>query len=346
MRAPGCRGELPAVRADQRSGDDDASPESLDASTQRGGGIMVYPSTANEAHRLEPAVGTLAADADARPLRVPRRSGWTWLVWIALALAALGALVYYLWHQNQARQAAAPPPGATAQAAPPTAAAAPTINHPIEEAEAPVPPSVEQKPLPALMVSDATMQNTLAGLFGAEALGRMFYEDGIVHRFVATIDNLPRKTLPLRTVPVKPVAGTFATAGKDATLAIAPDNAARYTPYVRLVDAADAKTLVGIYVHFYPLLQQDYRALGYPNGYFNDRLVQAIDDLLAAPEVSSPVLLAQPKVLYQYVDADLESRSAGQKVMMRMGGENAAKLKSKLQEIRALLTQGNALPRK
>ncbi len=50
------------------------------------------------------------------------------------------------------------------------------------------------------------------------------------------------------------------------------------------------------------------------------------------------MLLAQPKVLYQYVDADLESRSAGQKIMMRMGGENAAKLKSKLHEIRALLT--------
>jgi len=116
------------------------------------------------------------------------------------------------------------------------------------------------------------------------------------------------------------------------------DNAARYAPYVRIADAVDPKTLVGIYVHFYPLLQQDYRALGYPNGYFNDRLVQAIDDLLAASDVTAPLPLVQPKVMYLYSDPELESRSAGQKIMMRMGGENAARIKAKLREVRALLT--------
>jgi hypothetical protein len=107
---------------------------------------------------------------------------------------------------------------------------------------------------------------------------------------------------------------------------------------VQLAEAVDAKTLVGIYVHFYPLLQEDYRALGYPNGYFNDRLVQTIDDLLSAPEVSAPPALVQPKVFYQYADPDLESRSAGQKIMMRMGPDNAARIKAKLREIRALVT--------
>ena len=221
---------------------------------------------------------------------------------------------------------------------PPAADAAPAINHPIEQARGTVPPSVEQKPLPALMVSDTTMQNTLADLFGSAALGRIFYEDTIVHRFVTTVDNLPRKTLPLRYLPVKPLGGAFVTTGSDQALAIGADNAARYTPYVRLVDAVDAKTLAGIYVHFYPLMQQDYRALGYPNGYFNDRLVQAIDDLLAAPDLTAPPALAQPKVLYVYSDPELESRSAGQKIMMRMGSENSARLKAKLREIRAEIT--------
>ena len=230
---------------------------------------------------------------------------------------------------------------------PPAADAAPAINHPIEQARGTVPPSVEQKPLPALMVSDTTMQNTLADLFGSATLGRIFYEDTIVHRFVTTVDNLPRKTLPLRYLPVKPPGGAFVTTGSDEALAIGADNAARYTPYVRLVDAVDAKTLAGIYVHFYPLMQQDYRALGYPNGYFNDRLVQAIDDLLAAPDLTAPPALAQPKVLYVYTDPELESRSAGQKIMMRMGSENAARLKAKLREIRAEITApGNADLRK
>ena len=314
---------------------------------------MASRSAADEAHRLDPAYHSagdapaLAADSDARPIRAPRRNDGARLVWAVLALVVLAALVYFLWQKNQSTEAIPPIAGAPAEVAPPAADAAPAINHPIEQARGTVPPSVEQKPLPALMVSDTTMQNTLADLFGSATLGRIFYEDTIVHRFVTTVDNLPRKTLPLRYLPIKPPGGTFVTTGSDDALAIGADNAARYTPYVRLVDAVDAKTLAGIYVHFYPLMQQDYRALGYPNGYFNDRLVQAIDDLLAAPDLTAPPALAQPKVLYVYTDPELESRSAGQKIMMRMGSENAARVRAKLREIRAEITApGNADLRK
>jgi Protein of unknown function (DUF3014) len=309
--------------------------------------IMAYPPTADDEHRLEATDGdivdapALAADADARPIRAPRRNGGTRLVWVVLALVVLAAVAYFLWQKNQSTETAALTPGAPSQAVPPPADATPAIN-PIEQARGNVPPSVEQKPLPALMVSDTTMQNTLADLFGSATLGKIFYEDTIVHRFVTTVDNLPRKTLPLRYLPIKPPGGAFVTTGSDDALAIGADNAARYAPYVRLVDAVDAKTLAGIYVHFYPLMQQDYRALGYPNGYFNDRLVQTIDDLLAAPDVTAPPALAQPKVLYVYSDPELESRSAGQKIMMRMSSENAARLKAKLREIRAEITAPGA----
>jgi len=315
--------------------------------------IMASRSATDEAHRLDPAFHStadapaLAADSDARPIRARRRDGVARLVWVVLALVVLAALAYFLWQKNQSREAILPVASAPAEVAPPAADAAPAINHPIEQARGNVPPSVEQKPLPALMVSDTTMQNTLADLFGSATLGRIFYEDAIVHRFVTTVVNLPRKTLPLRYLPVKPPGGAFVTTGSDDALAIGADNAARYTPYVRLIDAVDAKTLAGIYVHFYPLMQQDYRALGYPNGYFNDRLVQAIDDLLAAPDLTAPPALAQPKVLYVYTDPELESRSAGQKIMMRMGSANAARVRAKLREIRAEITApGNADLRK
>jgi hypothetical protein len=315
--------------------------------------IMASRSATDEAHRLDPAdhstgdAPTLAADTDARPIRAPRRDGGARLVWVVFTLVVLAALAYFLWQKNQSADTAALTPSAPSPATPAAADAPAAINHPIEQARGTVPPAVEQKPLPALMVSDTTMQNTLADLFGSATLGRIFYEDTIVHRFVTTVDNLPRKTLPLRYLPVKPLGGAFVTTGSDEALAIGADNAARYTPYVRLVDAVDAKTLAGIYVHFYPLVQQDYRALGYPNGYFNDRLVQAIDDLLAAPDLTAPPALAQPKVLYMYSDPELESRSAGQKIMMRMGSENSTRLKAKLRDIRAEITApGNADLRK
>jgi hypothetical protein len=104
------------------------------------------------------------------------------------------------------------------------------------------------------------------------------------------------------------------------------------------MEAVEAKRLVAAYAHFYPLFQVAYQELGYPNRYFNDRLVEAIDDLLAAPEVAAPQLV-QPKVLYQFADAELEARSAGQKILMRMGPQNAARVKAKMRSIRTELTQ-------
>jgi Protein of unknown function (DUF3014) len=286
---------------------------------------------------LEPEIDAASPSGERRDLiraPAPRRSPVVGL--LVLMLVAAGAVFFYLWQQNASQQpvVAAPP-----LAQPPVAAdAASAIRHPIEDAQSTALPNAETKPLPALMVSDTTMQNTLADLFGGASLGKIFYEDAIIHRFVATIDNLPRKSVPSRNLPVKPVAGAMVTSAKDGSVSIGADNASRYTPYVQLAEAIDAKNLVSTYVHFYPLIQQDYRDLGYPKGYFNDRLIEAIDDLLATPELNDPLQLVQPKVLYQYSDPELEARSAGQKIMIRMGPENATKIKAKLQEIRRELT--------
>jgi hypothetical protein len=122
---------------------------------------------------------------------------------------------------------------------------------------------------------------------------------------------------------------------------IAVENAARYTPYVRVMESIDARKLATTYVRLYPLFQDAYKELGYPKGYFNDRLVAVIDHLLATPEVSGAIRIEQPKVLYEFADPVLKSTSSGQQILLRMGNENAQKVKSKLREIRKELTRQN-----
>jgi hypothetical protein len=95
--------------------------------------------------------------------------------------------------------------------------------------------------------------------------------------------------------------------------------------------------LVVVYRRFYPLFQKQYENLGYPEKYFNDRVVEVIDHLLEAPDLQPPVLLRQPRVLYEFADPKLESLSAGQKILLRMGLKNARKIKAKLREIREAL---------
>jgi hypothetical protein len=188
------------------------------------------------------------------------------------------------------------------------------------------------------------VRDALTAVFGNSSLAQYVLFDGFVRRVVASVDALPRKSVPQRVLPFKPVPGAFVTAGQAEGLLIARENAARYTPYVRVAEAVDTRQLVAVYVRFYPLFQQVYVELGYPNGYFNDRLIATIDDLLAAPEAPDAVPLTQPKVLYAYADPELEALSAGQKMMLRMGNDNAARIKAKLRDIRRALTAKSAQP--
>ena len=258
---------------------------------------------------------------------------WPLAVLIGAVVAGTG---YYLWE----RQQSAPQPPATqvAPAAPPSSAA-PVVQHPIEEAAA----ESKEGALPALADSDSALHGALASAL-PKSWEQFFHLDGLVRRIVATVDALPRKSVPQRVLPLQSVPGHFVTAGQAEGLLIARENAARYTPYVRVAEAADTRQLVAVYVRFYPLFQQAYVELGYPNGYFNDRLIGTIDDMLAAPDAPDGVPLTQPKVLYEYADPELEALSAGQKIMLRMGAENEAHAKAKLRDLRRALTAKSAQP--
>ena len=100
---------------------------------------------------------------------------------------------------------------------------------------------------------------------------------------------------------------------------------------------ADLELVAETYRRFYPLFQESYVRLGYPDGYFNDRAVEVIDHLLLTPEPEGPVRLVRPHVLYEFADAELESLSSGQKLLLRMGNENTARIKRVLIEFRALI---------
>jgi hypothetical protein len=275
--------------------------------------------------------------ADDRPLFQPDkpRVPWVTLVAIAAIVGAAAGGAYYLWQRQPAPVTpSVPEPAVAPQSAPQPSAEPPRIEHPVEQAGAPAP-----APLPALDASDATLREMLGGVLGAATVDELLRPQDFVRNVVATIDNLPRKSVALRLSPLKPVPGAYRAAGPEGAL-IAGDNAARYTPYVRAMEAIDSAKLVAIYVRLYPLFQQAYTELGYPSRYFNDRVFEVIDDLLAAPDVRAPLALTQPKVLYEYADPALQAMSAGQKILVRMGPENEAKVKTKLREIKRALTRG------
>jgi len=264
------------------------------------------------------------------------------IVVLALALLALGVM----WWRTPQRANPAPAAAPVVQpVATPASAAPPAIEFPITPADSASQPAFV---IPAPENTDAAVQANLIDLAGREGVLGFLQLDGFVRRVVATVDNLDRQHAPARVWPVNPTPGRFGTVELSGIERIAPDNAKRYEGFVGFVESVDMARAAALYRWMYPLFQRSYEELGYPGKYFNDRLVKVIDHLLAtrAPpqpvpvtllEIKGPVSSQRPWVHYRFTDPALEQASAGQKLLMRMGPDNQARLQAKLAEFRSAL---------
>jgi hypothetical protein len=223
----------------------------------------------------------------------------------------------------------------------------PASQEPVHPVPEPVTEVAQEEPLPTLENSDAAISAAIIGLLGNSEISKHLAAESIITRIVTTVDNLVRPRTAERLRPISGLPGQFAVSAAGETVegiteyVLDPANYQRYQWLTERVARLDASAVVAVYQRYYPLFQQAYVDLGYPDGYFNDRLIVVIDDLLATPNVMDPVVLVRPHVLYQFADPALESLSAGQKALLRMGRENAEIVKGKLRELRDRLATLN-----
>ncbi|MDH4060787.1 MAG: DUF3014 domain-containing protein [Aquincola sp.] len=303
---------------------------------------------------MDPTVSQISAE---RPAAPPVGGGQRLVVGAVVVALAIAAGAYLWWREG--RGSAPPVTTGTADAppvspTPPPVAAAepapPAILHPIEQA-AVVTQGAQAASPSGPDSADAALRRALGELLGSKAMLAMVHTDDFVRRVVATIDNLDRAHAAPRLWPVVPAPGRFATVrGGDGAEQIAPANTSRYAPFVAFIESIDTARAAALYVQWYPLFQQAYRELGYPQGYFNDRLVQVIDRLLASPEVAPPIAVRltevkgpiaseRPWVRYEFADPALESLPAGSKMLVRMGPAQSQRLKTKLAAFRAAIVR-------
>lgn len=262
---------------------------------------------------------------------------------IFVIIACAGAAYFLLSSRQNLQQQPVvsdqPPTSAPSNATAPDRGEPETLTrHPIPESG--TVDNEPEKPLPTLEDSDFAIQQALGRLTDVKRLDDLLIFNNFLTRLVVTVDNLPRSKLPVQRLPSKPPLGKFLVKKQaDGAVVIDPGNYQRYTGYVRFFEGLDSHGIAALYFHFYPLFQEAYTDLGYKSAYFNDRVIEAIDDLLATPEVKDPVKLIQPSVFYKYADPRLEGLSSGQRLMIRIGSDNAARVKAKLRELRNALTK-------
>lgn len=281
-----------------------------------------------------------------------------WVIVAVLVLLGLGAWYFFTAGQPVEPEVVVEAP-VPVRAAPQSEASAPLIEttepevvlQPGSGMEVVTQPPVDEVPAPMLEDSDPVVLDSLVGLIGKPAVSRYVVSDNVISRIVATIDTLGSRQIPGVVQVVEGPQSSFIAISNDqpeeiitneegdviAQFVIDPGNFDRYTPYVEMLENVDANELVELYRSNYPLFRQAYQQMGYADGDFEGRLIEIIDELLATPQVEQPIELMKPEAYFLFIDPQLEALPAGQKVLLRMGSENAARVKARLLEIRQAL---------
>lgn len=219
-------------------------------------------------------------------------------------------------------------------------AATPEEARPVYQAPEPEP---QEQPLPVLAESDRPLLDAVEKL--SEAGLKLLVPEEVIRKFVRAVNAADEGKLVHEYRPLVSPAPPFkvdlfdAATGETEQYKLSVENYQRYDKYVSAFTAIDTDALVSLYKRYYPLLEEAYTEMGLKKGNFHTVMLGAIDNAIAAPVIESDVLLTRPKVFYQFADPKLEALPATQKLMLRMGPENARSLKASLKALRAKLAE-------
>ncbi|MGK0500182.1 MAG: hypothetical protein ACJAYG_001829 [Oceanicoccus sp.] len=192
-------------------------------------------------------------------------------------------------------------------------------------------PSNIVSPPAELQDSDSQVLLAVAGL--APELSTWLLPDEQIRKWVLAIDLVADGNLPKRYRPLDYPMDKFSTDSSGAGDVADQKNFARMDVLINTLAAIDSKTLADYYQSWLPILEKAYREQGKP-GNFDQRLRQAISQVLAASPADQQQPLIRPSVLYKYEDDVLESASDVEKILWRTGANNTEKLQNLMREFR------------
>ncbi|MCL1062580.1 DUF3014 domain-containing protein [Shewanella benthica] len=213
----------------------------------------------------------------------------------------------------------------------------PVIEDVIEPKIIEVEPQVQVEPLPTLSNSDGYVHKKTVEIADGMKIEPLLVEKDLVRHFVVFVDNLAQGELARKVSPLKAPERIFTVSDITNKTYLNPDSYHRYDLYANFVANLDEQQLAATYKELTPLLEEAFEELGYGDMSFNQRLLQAIDIMLAAPVIEQPIELDGVSVNYQFVDPQLEALPNAQKLLVRMGPENTKKVKAALRKLKRYL---------
>jgi hypothetical protein len=244
---------------------------------------------------------------------------------IAGAIVVLAAVAWFVWlREPSPRQLAEP-------LAPPVAAPQPTPTPGLQERLS------ERLKGVTLATSDAVVRDLVQELSQHPKIAAWLASEDLVRRFVAAVDNIATGASPRAHLEMMRPPGSFQVVERDGRLEVDPRSWHRYDLVTGAVTSIDADDAVALYHELLPLLEEAHREIAPPGITFRQRLLEAIDQLLATPVPSEPVVVEKKVLTYTYADPALEGLTEAQRHLLRMGPENERRIQAKLREIREAL---------
>lgn len=266
-----------------------------------------------------------------------QKSSRGWIIGLAV-IATIAIAAYFILSADK-------PP----EPAPPAVIEEPEPEEPVPDLEPqptepetaePTPAPEPERELPPLNESDETFRGDLLSLAPDGALGRWLVSDELLRKWVAAVNAASSGQMMAKNRPYKSPRGELVVEEEGATgMVLSEENYRRYDTPVRLLAMMDTGKAIDLYQFWYPRLQEAFGELGMRDKNFHDVLLKAIDQALAASDVEEPIQLVRPSVYYKFADPKLEQLPGVHKLMIRMGPDNAARVKEKLTEIKAELEQ-------
>jgi len=197
---------------------------------------------------------------------------------------------------------------------------------------------IEDNYTDVLKASDQRIYSTLAEFSQQTTEVRELLHDDMLRNTVVFVENFSKGYFISKFSPMTAPNKKFIARRKGQNFIIDTRSYQRYDNYADYVYSVDSKAFVQYYLSLKPSIDDFYAEIARPNTTFDDALDKAISMVLNTPVIYNEIEVNSPSVMYLYNDPKLENLNDAQKLLLRMGPQNLAKIKHKLRSIQAELS--------
>ena len=181
-----------------------------------------------------------------------------------------------------------------------------------------------------------TSDDSFKGAVGhvSENLAPWFGTDEVLKKYTFLINDMSQNQILTKNRKFLQPPSKIEVQTDDQGLYLGEKSYKRYDGFAQTIDQINVNKGMGVYLAFKPLLNEVYKVFSYPESYqLDDIFLKAAANVIKAPVVEGRIGLIKHSLLYKFKDKELETLSAVEKQMLRMGPENTKIIQAKLRTL-------------